>query len=65
MFVRTCSQMMDGVVHRLVILVVIMLFISACQPAVTTFRPPNQNELQAFIKDQGITPVVDKLIAIF
>jgi hypothetical protein len=62
MLVRTCSHMMDGVVRRLVILIVIMPFASTCQPAVTTFRPANQNELQAFIKDQGITPIADKLL---
>ena len=62
MFVQTCTQMTDEVVRRLVILIVILLFTSACQPEVITFRPPNQDELQAFIKDQDITPVMDKLL---
>ncbi len=62
MLVRTCSQMIDGVVRRLVILMVMILFISACQPAVTTSRPPNLNELRAFIKDHGVTHVDDKLL---
>jgi hypothetical protein len=39
-----------------------MLIVSACQPAPTTFRPPNLNEIQAFSKDQGITPIVDQLL---
>ena len=63
MFMRTWSQMMDGVARRLVILFVVMLFVSACQPAVTTYRPPNKNELQVFSDAQGITPIVDKLLA--
>ena len=62
MLVRTCSQMVARVVNRLLILIVVMLFMSACQPAVTAFRPPNLNELQAFLKDHGITPVEDKLL---
>ena len=62
MNVRTCSQMTNGVASTLVTLSVMMLIISACQPTPITFRPPNQNELQAFSKDQGITPVEDKLL---
>jgi hypothetical protein len=54
--------MTNGVASTLVILIVMMLIISACQPTPITFRPPNQNELQAFSKDQGITPVEDKLL---
>jgi hypothetical protein len=44
------------------ILIVLLLFITACKPSVTTFRPPDQNEIRAFIQDQGITPVADKLL---
>ncbi|MBI5035189.1 MAG: hypothetical protein HZB51_32080 [Chloroflexi bacterium] len=44
------------------ILVVTMLFASACQIATPTFRPPNQNELQTFARDRNITPIVDKLL---
>jgi hypothetical protein len=61
-FVQTCTRMTDGVVRGLMILIAMMLFTSACQPAVTTFRPPNLNELQAFIKDQDVTPVMDTLL---
>jgi hypothetical protein len=39
-----------------------LLTTSACQPASITFRPPNQHELQAFSKNQNITPIVDKLL---
>ena len=42
MFERTRFQMMDGVLRRLVIVMVMMLFISACQPAVNTIQPPQQ-----------------------
>jgi hypothetical protein len=62
MFVRTGTRMADGVVRRLVIAIVVLPFLSACQPAATSFRPPNQNELQAFARDQGITPIVDVLL---
>jgi hypothetical protein len=62
MNVRTCSRMTNGVASTLMTLIVMMLIISACQPAPITFRPPNQNELQAFSQNQGITPVVDKLL---
>jgi len=62
MNVRTRSQMTNGVANELVALVVVMLIISACQPKPTTFRPPNQNELEAFSQNQGITLVVDKLL---
>jgi hypothetical protein len=54
--------MMAGVARRRVILMVLILFVSACQPVVTTFRPSNLNELRAFLKDHGISPVVDKLL---
>jgi hypothetical protein len=60
--VRTRSPMMNGAASKLVTLFLMILIISACQPAPITFRPPNQNELQAFSKDQGITPVVDNLL---
>ena len=62
MLLQTCTLMANGVLRRLVILITIMLFTSACQPALTTFRPPNLNELQNFIKDQGIAPIVDTQI---
>ena len=62
MLVQTFSQIKNSKVHKLMILIVMMLFISACKPAATTYRPPDHNEIIAFIKDQGITPVVDKLL---
>lgn len=62
MNVQTCFRMMNGVASRLVILIVIMLTASACQPASNTFRPPNLNELQTFSQDQGITPIVDQYL---
>ena len=62
MNVRTCSPTTNGAASKLVTLFLVMLLGSACRPAPITFRPPNQNELQAFSKDQGITPVVDNLL---
>ena len=62
MSVRTCSRMTNGAAGRLVTLFLMVLIVSACQPAPISFRPPNQNELQAFSKDRGITPIVDKLL---
>lgn len=61
-FARMYFQMIGGVVHRLVILVITFLFASACQSVTPTFRPPNENELQAFIRSKNITPVADKLL---
>jgi hypothetical protein len=62
MNVRTRSRMTNGVASTLATLIVTVMIISACQPAPTTFRPPNRNELLAFAQDQGITPIVDKLL---
>ena len=62
MLVQTFSRMVNSMAHKLMILFVMTLLISACKPAVTIFRPPDQNEIRAFIQDQGITPVVDKLL---
>ncbi len=62
MLVQTFSQIKNSIVQKLMVLIVILLFITACKPAVTTYRPPDQNEIRAFIRDQGITPVVDKLL---
>jgi hypothetical protein len=43
-------------------LVVWMLLISSCQAESISFRAPNLKELQDFSKDQGISPIVDKLL---
>ena len=60
MFTRTCTRRMDKVVRMLAI--ALLLLLSACRPAATTFRPPKQNELVAFVQDQGITPIADELL---
>lgn len=62
MNVRTRSRMTNVVASTLAALIAMTPIISACQPAPTTFRPPNQNELQAFSQNQGVTPAVDKLL---
>jgi hypothetical protein len=55
----THYQISNVVLPKLIILIAIILFISACRPVPTTDRPPNQSELQNFIQEQGITPIVD------
>ena len=60
---RTCFQMMNGMTSRLATVIVVMLLGSACGRGPASFRPPNQGELQAFAKDHGITPIVDKLLS--
>ena len=42
MLIRSCSKMMNGVLRRRVILMIMMLFISACQPAISTIEPLQQ-----------------------
>jgi hypothetical protein len=45
----------------LVTILVMILSLSACRFAPDTFRPPNQNELEIFTKNQDITPIAEKL----
>jgi hypothetical protein len=45
----------------LVTILLMILSLSACSFASDTFRPPNQNELEIFVKDQGITPIAEKI----
>jgi len=52
----------NGKAGRLGIIIVMTFVLFACQPTPDTFRPPNQSELEAFSKDQGITPIEDILI---
>lgn len=62
MNMRTCFQKIYVVASRLAPLMAMMLLAAACQPAPTTFRPPNQDELHAFSTDQSITPIADELL---
>lgn len=62
MFVRSFSLIKIREARKLVILIVMILFLASCRPAEITFRPPNLNEIKAYIKDQGITWIADKLL---
>jgi hypothetical protein len=55
-------KIMNWRIIGLATLVVWMLLISACQAESISFRPPNLKEIQDFSKDQGINPIVDKLL---
>jgi hypothetical protein len=46
----------------LAMLAVWMLLLSACRAEAVSFRVPDLKELQDFSKDQGINPIVDKLL---
>jgi len=59
---RNSYKMMNGGAIGLAMVVIWMLLISSCQPESISFRPPNLNELQDFSKDEGVTPIVDKLL---
>jgi len=59
---RTGGLTLGGAAQKLRMLISLGLFIAACQPALISFRAPNKNELQAFAKAQGITPITDKLL---
>jgi hypothetical protein len=59
---RNFLKMTNSRAIGLAILVAWMLLISACQTESVNFRPPNLKELQVFSKEQGITPIEDKLL---
>ena len=42
-------------------ILVMILSLSACGFAPDTFRPPDQNELEIFTKNQGITPITERI----
>jgi hypothetical protein len=58
---RLCFQTPLTKQLMLVTILMMILSLSACRFASDTFRPPNQNELEIFTKDQGITPIAEKI----
>lgn len=54
---------MNLLLSRIVALIILFLGISACKPTESGFRMPNRDEINAFIKEKGITLIVDKMLA--
>ena len=59
---RACMQMLVGLASKLWMVLVLVLLACACGSPSNTYRPPNLNELQAFARNHGITPIADSLL---
>jgi len=58
---QACSRVKESVASTLVTLIMLVI-LSACQPAPVTHRPPNREELQTFTQNHSINPIMDTLL---